>query len=150
MAKVADFGLSSRLFLNELKERMRDRAVELPTWLAPEVLSELPYTEKSDVYAFGVILWELYTGEHPFLEFRFKYQVKTNRTALERGGSSSFILITSDIMGVVHGRAPVPGTPFQVAGTKKNKTKKPPLFRSRCIFFPFCVFLILCLSFYVS
>ncbi len=76
MAKVADFGLSSRLFLNELKERMRDRAVELPTWLAPEVLSELPYTEKSDVYAFGVILWELYTGEHPFLEFRFKYQLQ--------------------------------------------------------------------------
>jgi hypothetical protein len=49
VAKVADFGLSSRLFISELKERSKGRAVELPTWLAPEVLSELPYTEKSDV-----------------------------------------------------------------------------------------------------
>lgn len=50
MAKVADFGLASRLFISELKERTKNRAVETPTWLAPEVLLEQPYTEKSDVY----------------------------------------------------------------------------------------------------
>lgn len=29
------------------------------------------YTEKVDVYAFGIILWELVSRQHPFDEFPF-------------------------------------------------------------------------------
>lgn len=33
MAKVADFGLSTRLYASELRESLKTRAVENPTWL---------------------------------------------------------------------------------------------------------------------
>ena len=38
----------------------------MPTWLAPEVILGDLYTEKADIYAFGVILYELITRKHPF------------------------------------------------------------------------------------
>ena len=39
MAKVADFGLSTRLYASELRESLKTRAVENPTWLV--TLNEL-------------------------------------------------------------------------------------------------------------
>ena len=35
-------------------------------YLAPEVLSGKPYTEKSDIYSLGMIMWEYTTGKKPF------------------------------------------------------------------------------------
>src|SRR5437762_3372592 len=35
-------------------------------YLAPEVLSKKPYTMESDIYSFGMIMWELTTGKKPF------------------------------------------------------------------------------------
>src|SRR5205807_445370 len=35
-------------------------------YLAPEVLSKKLYTEKSDIYSFGMIMWEFTTGKKPF------------------------------------------------------------------------------------
>jgi len=35
-------------------------------YLAPEVLSKKPYTKKSDIYSFGMIMWEFTTGKKPF------------------------------------------------------------------------------------
>ena len=72
IAKVADFGLSERLFV----EKLHDRVVENPTWCAPEVLKRKPYTEKADVYSFGVILWELFTRQLPFATHQFQHLVE--------------------------------------------------------------------------
>ena len=35
-------------------------------YLAPEVLSRKPYTKESDIYSFGMIMWEHTTGKKPF------------------------------------------------------------------------------------
>ena len=36
--------------------------------MAPEVLNGAPFTEKSDMYSFGLVLWVLLTGEPPYTE----------------------------------------------------------------------------------
>jgi hypothetical protein len=35
-------------------------------WVAPEILRELPYNEKCDVFSYAVVLWELYTRNIPW------------------------------------------------------------------------------------
>uniref|UniRef100_A0A0E0IKF8 Protein kinase domain-containing protein n=1 Tax=Oryza nivara TaxID=4536 RepID=A0A0E0IKF8_ORYNI len=37
-------------------------------YMAPEIICCEPYTEKCDVYSFGIILNELVTGEHPYID----------------------------------------------------------------------------------
>ncbi len=34
--------------------------------MAPEVLLNKEYDESADLYSFGIVLWELLTGEDPF------------------------------------------------------------------------------------
>ncbi|XP_060180055.1 uncharacterized protein LOC132609881 isoform X1 [Lycium barbarum] len=61
--KVGDFGLSrfrDATFLTTKSGR------GTPQWMAPEVLRNEPSTEKSDVFSFGVILWELMTESIPW------------------------------------------------------------------------------------
>jgi serine/threonine protein kinase len=35
-------------------------------YMAPEVALNKPYTEKVDIYSFGIILWQLASGVVPF------------------------------------------------------------------------------------
>ena len=35
-------------------------------WMSPEVMEGLPYTESADVYAFGIVIWEILTRQCPF------------------------------------------------------------------------------------
>lgn len=39
--------------------------------MAPEVIRCEPYTEKSDIYSFGIILNELITGKYPYIEIDY-------------------------------------------------------------------------------
>ncbi|GMH09904.1 hypothetical protein Nepgr_011745 [Nepenthes gracilis] len=61
--KVCDFGLS-RLKANTFLSSKS--AAGTPEWMAPEVLRDEPSNEKSDVYSYGVILWELATLQPPW------------------------------------------------------------------------------------
>ncbi|KAJ1376147.1 Serine-threonine/tyrosine-protein kinase, catalytic domain [Sesbania bispinosa] len=61
--KVGDFGLS-RLKDATLLTTKSGRGT--PQWMAPEVLRNEPSNEKSDVFSFGVILWELMTQSIPW------------------------------------------------------------------------------------
>merc|ERR1712048_74094 len=57
-AKVADFGLS---------QKRRVGATGTPYWMAPELLSgESGNTAASDVYSFGIILYEVYSRKDPY------------------------------------------------------------------------------------
>ncbi|XP_009599005.1 uncharacterized protein [Nicotiana tomentosiformis] len=61
--KVGDFGLSK---LKHATFLTANSGRGTPQWMAPEVLRNEPSTEKSDVFSFGVILWELMTESIPW------------------------------------------------------------------------------------
>jgi len=68
LAKVSDFGVSRSLLL---AQRLRGKVVDSPIWLAPEILDQREYGLEVDVYALGVILWELVTRRDFFGEVDF-------------------------------------------------------------------------------
>lgn len=55
--KVCDFGLSCVKEKFDPKAPPKDKAVGTPVWMSPEILCGLPASEKSDVYAYGLVLW---------------------------------------------------------------------------------------------
>jgi len=60
--KICDFGLSKSKSAGDVMTK----SIGTPIWMAPELLKGEDYDEKVDVYAFGIILWEIGTGELPF------------------------------------------------------------------------------------
>ena len=46
--------------------------------MAPEVLSKSKYSEKADIFSFGIVLWEIFTGERPYdtVEYRSMNQAQ--------------------------------------------------------------------------
>eukprot|EP01113_Clastostelium_recurvatum_P027404 TRINITY_DN3304_c0_g1_i4.p1 TRINITY_DN3304_c0_g1~~TRINITY_DN3304_c0_g1_i4.p1 ORF type:complete len:1640 (-),score=340.10 TRINITY_DN3304_c0_g1_i4:13-4932(-) len=64
--KVADFGLS-RL---KLESGSMTASVGCIPYMAPEVYKGESNSEKSDVYSFSMILWELWTGQEPQQEMK--------------------------------------------------------------------------------
>ncbi|KAL3581980.1 hypothetical protein D5086_016312 [Populus alba] len=61
--KVGDFGLSRLKHETYLTTKTGKGT---PQWMAPEVLRNEPSDEKSDIYSYGVILWELSTEKIPW------------------------------------------------------------------------------------
>jgi serine/threonine protein kinase len=67
-AVLLDFGLSySALYPDLLAEQMR-RAVGSPVWIAPEQVVGVRGDPRSDIFAIGVMLYQLLTGDLPFGE----------------------------------------------------------------------------------
>ena len=64
--KITDFGLAEFLDYNE--EEYNAKGGRMPIkWLAIECIREKKFTHKSDVWAYGVTVWELLTyGEKPY------------------------------------------------------------------------------------
>ena len=60
--KIGDFGISKILDGSNLTKTI----IGTPYYLSPEICEELPYNDKSDVWALGCILYELCTYKHPF------------------------------------------------------------------------------------
>ena len=63
--KLADFGLSKKIIGVNLLDHRQSR-VGTPNWMAPEICRGENYTDKADVYSFGLIVWEIVTNSVPF------------------------------------------------------------------------------------
>lgn len=66
--KIIDFGIS-----RFKAQDMTRYSIGTPQWMAPELLATPPdYSEKSDVYALGIIFWELAARDVPYSDSNFK------------------------------------------------------------------------------
>merc|ERR1712137_262211 len=60
--KVADFGIST--VRPTITREMT--CIGTPIYMAPEVIKKNKYSEKADVFSFGMVLWEIFTGCIPY------------------------------------------------------------------------------------
>ena len=96
-SQISDFGLAVKMNLNETHiSGAHDGTL---THMAPEVLLEGKQSKAADVYAFGLVMWEIYTGGRAFSgvpytdrtwfgpelhSFRRTFSSNFNRTFLDR------------------------------------------------------------------
>lgn len=73
--KVADFGLAQHFSENQqLTEKWGT-----PTYIAPEILNEMPYNEKADIFSLGAIMYNLLTGKLLFPGSNSKQMLVNNK-----------------------------------------------------------------------
>lgn len=61
--RIGDLGVAKILCEND---NFAKTLVGTPYYLSPELCEERPYNEKSDIWAFGCVVYELCTSKHPF------------------------------------------------------------------------------------
>jgi serine/threonine protein kinase len=64
--KVADFG-----FARIKEDNATMTRCGTPCWTAPEIIRGEAYSEKADVYSFGIVMWEVVTRKQPFGSLNF-------------------------------------------------------------------------------
>jgi serine/threonine protein kinase len=79
--KVSDFGMSRLKHNTYLSSKSPGGT---PEWMAPEVLRNDPTDERSDVYSFAVVLWELITLKYPWEELSSPVQIVVQVAFLHR------------------------------------------------------------------
>jgi len=62
-ARIADLGLCG-----PVEKTTNDHIYGVLPYIAPEVLQGAPCTQEADIYAFGIIMWELASGYRPFAD----------------------------------------------------------------------------------
>jgi len=72
--KIIDFGLSKNIHLNN---EMMDTICGSPLYMAPEIIKNKTYTIKSDIWSFGVIIYEMVYGYTPFRATNIYSLIKT-------------------------------------------------------------------------
>ena len=75
--KISDFGMSRikyRAYLQKSNPEL-ETAGGTPEWMSPEALRNDNVDELSDVYSFGIILWELITLNYPWHELNDPVQI---------------------------------------------------------------------------
>lgn len=69
VAKLTDFGAST------IMAPTMSQGIGSIMWMAPEVLHSKDYSEKADIYSFGIVLWEILERDLPYPNMR-SYQIE--------------------------------------------------------------------------
>ncbi|XVE88809.1 hypothetical protein DITRI_Ditri19aG0098500 [Diplodiscus trichospermus] len=81
-AKISDFGLSKLVGKTSDEEATATKVVGTFGYLAPEYLSDGLASSKSDVYAFGVVLFEIISGKEAIIRTEGTTMKNTERRSL--------------------------------------------------------------------
>ncbi|KAG6512983.1 hypothetical protein ZIOFF_031127 [Zingiber officinale] len=99
LKQVGDFGLSRLKHETYLTTKSGKGT---PQWMAPEVLRNEPSDEKSDVYGYGVILWELATEKIPWYNLNSMQVMFRNQACCVIQAYCQLILGLVILRGVIH------------------------------------------------
>ncbi|PRP80707.1 hypothetical protein PROFUN_11580 [Planoprotostelium fungivorum] len=64
-AKVSDFGMSRQVQQKDSASTTSSTIGPIK-WMAPEAITKREYSVKSDAFSFGVVIWEIITGQEPY------------------------------------------------------------------------------------
>ncbi|MET0391248.1 MAG: protein kinase [Polyangiales bacterium] len=107
LAKVLDFGISMHAYASEVSARFTKTGTLMgtPHYMSPEQMRGRLVDHRTDIYAFGVILYQLVSGQLPFAADNFGelvVQVSTERarplSEVVRGVPSGFEAIVARAM----------------------------------------------------
>ncbi len=98
--KLCDFGLAAEKIGQFVKTR--SNLAGTPRYMAPEAFKNEPCSEKIDIFAFGMIVWEMYTGRLPwagrsFSEVRSCVSSGTERPAIPSSAPPELVRLISGI-----------------------------------------------------
>ena len=105
--KIGDFGISKEL--QTLNEKAMT-SVGTPYFMPPEVCKGAPYDSKADVWAIGVILYELITFKKPFdaetINGVFKKIVESPYDPLPDNVNTNLVLLVSLLLNKDYNNRP--------------------------------------------
>ena len=92
VCKVADFGFARDIIGNQIYQRKSEGRLPI-RWMAPESLYDNLFSSKTDVWSFGILLWEIVTlGSTPY----------PGMAATEVRFQSIFILFQINLLTAIH------------------------------------------------